>query len=112
MLPPILKEPSTELFHQFVKGEVVNRGLSGAVPVANAKILKSKDNRTDLAVVGNPLVEIVSQARILPVTKDLGSNLTRSKNRGFGLVTLFDLGDVGVGGLYLRHGIETVFGIV
>ena len=98
-----------ELFYELIKGEVVNHSLSSVVPVTNAKILESKDNQTDLAVISNTLVEIISQACILPVTKDLGSNLTCSKNQGFGLVTLFDLGGVGVGCLNLRHDIKTVF---
>jgi hypothetical protein len=65
MLPPILKEPSMELFHKLVKGEAINHSLSGVVLVTNAKILESKDNQTDLAVISNTLVEIISQACIL-----------------------------------------------
>ena len=92
-----------ELCHEIVEGEGSDNSLVGTVPVLHPVILNSHDDCQDLFVGCDGLVEKVGFVPFTEILGDLGTNLTTCEHWWFGLIALFDRGNVRVGGLLGGH---------
>ena len=64
------------------------------VPVLDAVVLDPHDNGGHLLISLNVLVEEIGFVAFTKVSENLGANLATGEHGGFGLITLFNQGNV------------------
>ena len=92
-----------KLCEERVEGKRINGRLVSPIPIFDAMVLDAHNNRSDLFVGRDLLMEEVRFATIGEIAEDLCSNLTTGKYRWFGLILLLHRGEIGGGGEGGQH---------